>query len=165
MVTVTTEQDPVAAVIDMVAFAESVDDPVTSRWPDDGPDRTLPMGDVEPSERQRETRLQDASLYVIQNDDATYAKQDAAGNIDATYVVDVQVWTGDGDTAHAYQRALTKLFAYFSRDNVDMTPFYEVGPIGAQDFRAQSFSVGAFDVEVARVQLQEYRRIGDGEQG
>jgi len=122
------------------------------------PDRIARSEAHDPSDKESKSRRTDVSLYVSQVEDATHAKQDAAGALDTTFVTQVDIWTADGDVAHAYKEAVVDVAQALANDMGRQTRFYDVTPQSDVDFRAQSFSRGAFSVQSTRIMWHRYRR-------
>lgn len=148
---VTSETDPVAAVIDLLEAAAAGD------WPSSTPPDRIERGETsEPSEKLRDSRRSHVSMYVYSPVDGDLAKYDPAGDrVDQTEVVQVNVYTADAATANSYVSAAQSILAAYATDNAQQTEWVDVWPSSVTDNSVQAFQLaGGFAVVSLRVRLR-----------
>ena len=147
---VTSATDPVEAVIDLLNNAAA------GEWPSSTvPDRIERMEDSTPSERLRDTRLNDVSLYVHSPDNAQLLKYDPAGdNVDQTETVQVMCFTEDDSTANNYVASAQTILAGYATDNQQQTAWVDIWPESVADSTAEAFGTNNFSVIALFVSLR-----------
>lgn len=149
---VTSATDPVKTVIDLLDNAAAGD------WDQGGsvPDRIERAEASEPSEKLRDSRRTDNSLYVFSPADNDITKFDAGGNQDITEVVQVDVFCQDASTANNYASDVIDILNDYTNDNNDQTKWTDIWPESVDDQTSQSFIPSSFAVISVQIRLRRY---------
>lgn len=148
---VTKETDPVEQVI-------SILDNESGNWSDsDGdPDRIERSEASEPSEKHRNARLEDASLYCFSPVEGNLRKFDAAGSIHQTEVVQVDIYTNDAAKTNNYASDVIKFLQQYANDNQSSTDWVDIWPTTPIDNTAQAFYREGFAIINVQCRLQDH---------
>lgn len=136
---VTSATDPVATIIDLLDNAADSD--WTSSSP---PDRIERKENSEPSERLRNSRLADVSLYVWSSATGEFVKWSAEGDTDQTEVVRVEILTNDDTTTNDYAGDVIDILRTYVNDNEDQTGWVDIWPDSIDDSTSQGYYRSAF---------------------
>lgn len=148
---VTSATDPVATVIDLL-------DNESGNWTHAAgdPDRIERSEVSEPSEKHRNSRLEDVSLYVFSHDVGDLRKFDAAGSIHQTEVCQVDIYTNDADKTNAYQSDVVQFLQAYANDNQSKTSWVDIWPTTPIDNTAQAFYREGFAIISVQCRLQDH---------
>lgn len=148
---VTKESDPVEQVI-------SILENESGNWThaDGDPDRIERSEKSEPSEKQRNTRLEDVSLYVFSHDVGNLRKFDAAGSIHQTEVCQVDIYTNDASKTNTYQSDVIQFLQQYANDNQSSTDWVDIWPTTPIDNTAQAFYREGFAIISVQCRLEDH---------
>lgn len=148
---VSKETDPVEQVI-------SILDAESGNWShsDGDPDRIDRSEDHEPSEKLRNNRLQDVSLYVWSPAEGNLRKFDAEGTIHQTEVVQTDIYTNTASKTNSYQSDIVKFLQKYTNDNQSSTDWVTIWPTTPIDNTAQAFYREGFAIISVQCRLQDH---------
>ena len=149
---VTSATDPVQAIVDVLDAAGVGD------WANGGaePDRLERTESSEPSDKTRNSRLGDVSLYVFSPADGDLQKFSADDDALQTEVVQVDVYTDDADVTNNFASDVISIVADYATDNAQETAWVDIWPTTPTDNTGQAFYYGGFAIISVQIRLRRH---------
>jgi len=149
---VTSSKDPVKTIIDLLDNAAAAD------WDQGGsvPDRIDRSEAHEPSEKLRDSRLNDISLYIFSPADADRRRFSAAGDAEYTEIVQVDIFAQGSSTANHYAADVIDILDDYTIDNGDQTAWVDIWPESVDDQTAHGFMATSFTPIAVQVRLRRH---------
>jgi len=149
---VTSASDPVKTIIDLL------DNTAAGDWDQGGstPDRIERSEVSDPSEKMRDARLTEVSLYVFSPVESDLRKFDAEGNIDQTERVQVDIFAEPASTTNNYASDVVDIINDYTNDNSSKTVWTDIWPENVDDQSAHGFQTMSFTPISVQIRLRRY---------